>query len=358
MTPLQDAGIQSNRDDLHSSSTVYQPAEATDLGHELRTPLTCIRGAIGLLLSGRVGAHTEQGRRLLEIVAKNVDRLVRLTDTLQSAGRCSLPTISPAQMELLRLEADLHSALESNEFQLFYQPIVCPRTGDIKSFEALLRWLHPTRGFVPPGTFIPIAEESQLIHQLGLWVLREACLQLSQWQERFPGRTHSLGVSVNVSATQILQPDFVRRTIVICEEAGISPTYLHVEITESVLMANSHTVMAILHQLKNLGIRLHLDDFGTGYSCLSYLQDFPFDSLKVDRSFVSKGQWSMICAILQIAESLGVEAIVEGIETAEELENVRKLGCKEVQGFLFSKPVGAKQASDLLERGLQPNPAR
>ncbi|MBE9117660.1 EAL domain-containing protein [Lusitaniella coriacea LEGE 07157] len=321
------------------------------LSHQLRTPLTSIKGAIGLLLSGKVDPETDKGQRLLRIAAKNADRLVRFTTAIENDKSTSMKIVSSSEMERFLLEDDLRLAWECQEFKLVYQPIVCSKTNMIQGFEALLRWDHPIRGSVSPTEFIPIAEENQLIHDLGLWVLERACKQLRQWQDRFP-RSKPLWISVNLSALQLLDPDLVDKVRQICEETAIAPGSLRLEITETALFEHSQTAVTTLHELKDLDIPLYLDDFGTGYSCLSRLNELSVKLLKVDRSFVRQEQWFMIKGILHLAMGLGLEAIIEGVETPEELAQVEALGCHQIQGYLFSQPVTADDASELLTKGI------
>jgi c-di-GMP phosphodiesterase len=332
-----------------SEEDLMNATAKTNISYELRTPLTSIQGALGLLLSGKIEASSDKGERLIEIAANNVERLLRLLAAIEKDKSTAMPVLSVADLERLRLATDLYSAWERDEFQLFYQPVVCVETQRILGFEALLRWYHPLRGFISPTEFIPIAEETRLIDHLGLWVLRQSCVQLRQWQEQFP--THPpLTVSVNLSPIQLSQPDLSEQVQRICRETGIAPGSLRLEITESVLIENSETAIATLRELKAMGIQLYLDDFGTGYSSLSRLYELSIDVLKIDRSFVRGQQWGIIRGIVHLASGLGVDVIAEGIETPSELAQVRALGCNQVQGYLFSKPVDAERASSLIAR--------
>ncbi|MGK7924110.1 MAG: EAL domain-containing protein [Spirulina sp.] len=319
-----------------------------EISHELRTPLTSIQGALGLLLSGKVDLQTREGQRLLRIAANNTKRLLRLTNAIEQDEVGSASLISNEALERLRLEADLQEAWDKEEFQVFYQPIICLKSDRILGFEALLRWFHPHRGFVPPGQFIPIAEETLLIHDLGLWVLERACDRLRQWQQDFP-QNPPLTCSVNLSALQLLHPDFIESVRQIYQASGVIPGTLTVEITESMFIENSPVTIAVLQQLKGLNIPVYLDDFGTGYSSLARLQQLSVDVLKIDRAFVTREQWEMLRGILHLAESLGLDTIVEGIETRDELERVQNLGCTKVQGFWFARPVEHERAIALLQ---------
>ncbi|MDY6785587.1 MAG: EAL domain-containing protein [Cyanobacteriota bacterium] len=343
--------------DIRSKQQSYRLMEAqltkatvhTNLSYELRTPLTSIQGALGLLLSGKIETNSNKSQRLLEIAANNVERLLRLLAALEKDKGAALPVLSVADLERLRLATDLYSAWEREEFELFYQPVVCANTYKIAGFEALLRWRHPQRGFISPAEFIPIAEETRLIDRLGLWVLRKACLQLRQWQDRFP-RHPPLSVSVNLSPVQLSQPNLSERVRRICQETGVAPGSLRLEITESVLIENSEAAIATLRELKAMGIQLYLDDFGTGYSSLSRLYELSIDVLKIDRSFVRGQQWGIIRGIVHLASGLGLETIAEGIETPEELAQAQAIGCNQLQGYLFAKPLEAERVSHLIAR--------
>ena len=242
----------------------------------------------------------------------------------------------------IKLETELRSAISRQEFQLYYQPIVSLETGKTTGFEALLRWQHPHRGLVSPTEFIPIAEKTGLIKPLGIWVLREACRQLRSWQEQFP--CYPLTMSVNLSIVQLSQPDLVEQVQQILQETGVASGSLRLEITESGIIDNQAEAIATLKQLKALGVQLYMDDFGTGYSSLSRLRELPFDVLKIDRSFVNQKNWDIIWAILLLACSLGLEVIAEGVETAEEMIQLKKLGCKQGQGYFYSMPVDSLAA--------------
>jgi diguanylate cyclase (GGDEF)-like protein/PAS domain S-box-containing protein len=256
---------------------------------------------------------------------------------------------------LLHLETDLRRAIDRNEFQLYYQPVIAVSEGRLTGFEALIRWMHPQRGLVLPDEFIPLAEETGLISPIGLWVLREACRQTHAWQSRFPFKP-PLRISVNVSSRQFAQKDFVEQLRRILGETGFDPATLTLEITESTIMENIKATAAILGQIRALSIQLYIDDFGTGYSSLSQLQHFPIDTLKVDRSFVRKmhsdgEQAEIVRTIVSLAQNLGLNVTAEGVETAEQLEALRKLQCWSAQGFFFSEPLDAAGAEAFLSRG-------
>jgi len=242
------------------------------------------------------------------------------------------------------LEVDLRRALTEGEFHLVYQPEIRLDTGELTGMEALLRWTHPERGNVPPMEFIPVAEETRLIMPIGEWVLRQACTEAARWPE-------SVRVAVNLSAVQFRNRSLVATVTHALAAAGISPRRLELEITETVLMQEDDMIVAMLHQLRALGVRIAMDDFGTGYSSLGYLRSFPFDKIKIDRSFVSgKGSAAeseaIIRAIAELGATLGIETTAEGIETTQQMELVRRAGCTEGQGYLISRP---KPISELLD---------
>jgi EAL domain-containing protein (putative c-di-GMP-specific phosphodiesterase class I) len=255
-------------------------------------------------------------------------------------------------VELMRLETDLRRALGRDEFRLHYQPIISLETWRISGFEALLRWEHPEHGIISPLTFIPLAEETGLIIPIGQWVLREACRQARLWQDQFPSDP-PLSISVNLSGKQFLQEDLIERIEEILLETGLQASSLEMEITESAIIENIDSATLILRQLKTLGIRLSLDDFGTGYSSLSYLHRFPIDTIKIDRSFVSRmnspKNSEIVRTIVTLAGNLGLRVIAEGVETREQIIHLTGLNCDLVQGYLLSKPIDGEAMRDLIE---------
>lgn len=250
-------------------------------------------------------------------------------------------------------ESDLRKAVDANQLVVYYQPIVSLKDGHIRGFEALARWNHPRRGLVSPSEFIPIAEESDLIIQIGRWILRESCRQMAEWQ-RSLAPAPPLTISVNVSSRQLSDPHLVEDVRSALTESGLNPKCLALELTESSMIGKGEHVLATLDQLKALHVRLEIDDFGTGYSSLSYLQRLPFDTLKIDRSFIRElttGSRSLdiVRAIVELAHSLRLEIVAEGVETEEQLSRMRELSTSYTQGFLFSEPIDA-HAAQLLYR--------
>jgi EAL domain-containing protein (putative c-di-GMP-specific phosphodiesterase class I) len=255
----------------------------------------------------------------------------------------------------LQLETDLRRALARGEFRLHYQPIVSLRSGRMVGAEALLRWAHPERGLIGPCEFIGVAEETGVILPLGDWVLEEACRQLAEWRAEFAGAR--LAVSVNLSAKAFGQADLVERIIRTVADASLDPRHLKLEVTESAIIDNPGSAGAMLQALKSRGIQVQMDDFGTGYSSLSSLHSLPLDALKIDRTFVSRIPESaptlqMVRAIALLARGLNLTVIAEGVETPEQLDEVRALGCEFAQGFLLSRPL----APDALRSLLAENP--
>jgi len=256
-------------------------------------------------------------------------------------------------LTLLQIESDLRRAMDREEFQVNYQPIVSLESGRICGFEALVRWSHPERGLISPSEFIPIAEETGLIIQIGRWVLKQACLQMRSWQKAFPV-TRQMKISVNLSCKQFMQPTIVGQVLETLRESGLDPSSLKLEITESVVMETGDYAMNVLEQLSRAGVELSLDDFGTGYSSLSYIHHFPVTALKIDQSFIKRiggGQNSEIVrAVVSLARNLGLEVVAEGIETLLQLDLLKALGCAQGQGYYFSEPVGEESATELIEK--------
>ena len=249
----------------------------------------------------------------------------------------------------LSLENDLRKAVDAGELFLVYQPIVSLQTGRIESFEALVRWQHPRRGPIPPGEFIPIAEDTGLILPIGEWVLRQACRQFAQWRQSM-GKAAPRSISVNLSRKQLMLPNLPATIRQILEQTGVPARSLHLEITESAVMRDTDAATRMLHAIKNIGVKLDLDDFGTGYSSLACLHQFPIDVLKIDRSFVAnidRGRdfAALVNAVAQLARNLNIQVVAEGIETVEQALMLQSLDCEFGQGYLFSKPLPADRVA-------------
>lgn len=315
-------------------------------GHEIFTSTS-----IGIALS-----DDAQNKKPEEILRDADTAMYRAKNAGKARYQIFDQTMHVRAAHLLKTETDLRKALERDEFEIHYQPIIRLRDRKITGFEALLRWRHSERGLVSPAEFIPVAEESGAIVQLGEWILHESCRQLKQWQTVLPG-SQNLLMSVNISVKQLTPNKLIKQVTDILEETGIAPQNLNLEITESAIMENSEASNKLLQHLKNLGVRLTTDDFGTGYSSLSYLHRFPIDCLKIDRAFV----WEMngqnrnaeiVKTILMLARTLKLDVVAEGVETAEQFEALKNLGCQYAQGYFFSKPLVTAEAEKLLKQQL------
>ncbi len=250
------------------------------------------------------------------------------------------------------LELDLRKAVVNGEFEVYYQPIVDIKTGQIKSCEALLRWHHPERGMIAPMEFIPVAEETGLIVPIGEWVLRQACAEAARWPK-------PIVLAVNLSPAQFKSRALVQTVIHALANSRLPADRLELEITELVLLQETDGAFAILHQLRDLGIKIAMDDFGTGYSSLGYLRSFPFDKIKIDQSFIrdlpaKEGSVAIVRAVVGLSSSLGITSTAEGVETKEQLASLTSEGCNEFQGFLYSKPRPAGEIQQLLSAQVQP----
>lgn len=259
-------------------------------------------------------------------------------------------------MELLRLEGDLHQALAERQFVLHYQPIHELQRGRLTGFEVLLRWNHPEFGLLPPGKFIPLAEETGVLVSIGWWIIKQALDALVQWNALLPNG-NKLNVSINLSPKQFLQQDLLSRILELVSNAQVSPDDVILEITEGILMDDSQGVFATLQEIREAGFKLDLDDFGTGFSSLSYLQRFPLDMMKIDRSFVSNlgktdNSPALVTAMVNLARGLNLQVTGEGIETYEQYKMLKELGCDFGQGFLFGAPVDLEKSLKIAERGL------
>jgi diguanylate cyclase (GGDEF)-like protein len=335
---------------IENINTATQVAEqilkALSFPFELKRQKVFINASIGITLGN---INYERPEHLL----RDADTAMYRAKTLgKGQYRIFDPAMHDAALQVLHLETDLRKAVNQQEFTVHYQPIVALDSGRIVGFEALVRWYHPQRGMVSPVLFIPIAEETGLINPIGNFVLREACHQLRLWhQEKLTD--YPLTMSVNISARQFAQPNLIEQIDQILGETQLAPQSLKLEITESAIMDNATSATAILQQLRERQVQLSIDDFGTGYSSLSYLHSFPVDNIKIDRSFVQRldvnpDNVGLVPAIISIARALGMSAIAEGIETTEQLGQLRTLNCDFGQGYLFSKPLPAKQATDLI----------
>lgn len=273
-----------------------------------------------------------------------------------------VPVIFDAHMhanavQRLRIETDMRRALNRDEFIVHYQPIVSLETGKVLSFEALVRWQHPERGMIGPNEFIGVAEETGMINELSWWILRETAAQTGRWQQLVPDSA-DLGISVNVTGALFHNDDIADRLLLLLESCNLEPKYMHLEITERSFMDHQDAVLSELDKLRAAGVQLHIDDFGTGYSSLSYLKRYPYDTLKIDRSFISElthaGESNAIVqAIVSLGKNLNMNIVAEGVENAAQVRFLREINCPEAQGFWFSRPLSKDKAHHVLQQPLR-----
>jgi PAS domain S-box-containing protein len=337
-----------------------RPAEARDAAERILADLLVPFEVQGrqIFLQPNLGvAVSATGYARTEDVLQDADAALYRARSF-GGGRCEVfdTAILESADARLQLEADLETALDRQQFLLFFQPIVSLSASRIIGLEALVRWQHPARGMISPLDFIPIAEKTGLIVRLGDWVMREACRQLSAWQDMLPN-AKDLWVSVNVSSPQIRQRGFVEQVDETLRSTGLEPHCLVLELTESVAIEAPETVRTALMQLRGIGVRIGLDDFGSGHSSLAYLHQFPADFLKLDQSFVRglevrRDKSDILGTVARLGSELGLQVIAEGIESEEALAIVRSSACTSAQGFLFSRPVPAEDAAALVETGL------
>ena len=309
-------------------------------GHQLN-----IGVSIGIAFAPNDGEDPDQ-------LLKNADMaLYRAKEDGRGTYRFFEPGMDARAQARRLLEIDLRAALTRDEFEVHYQPIHDLNTDQITAFEALIRWKHPLRGMISPMDFIPLAEETGLITQLGDWILRKACMDAATW-------SREVRVAVNLSPVQFKNSNLMQSVISALAASGLAPERLELEITESVLLQDSEATLAALHKLRSFGVKISMDDFGTGYSSLSYLRSFPFDKIKIDRSFVHElatrdDSMAIVRAVTGLGKSLGISIVAEGVETNEQLGLLRTEGCTEVQGFLFSRPRPAQDVEAMLSYGLE-----
>ena len=307
-----------------------------------------------------VKIQTSIGIALLDATHKNPSELIRDADAAmyqakeRGRNRAEIFDASLQNNTTKRAQMDvaLRFALERNELALVYQPKVSMLDGSVKGFELLLRWNSPEYGHISPNEFIPIAETSGLVVPIGLWVLEEACKQVSIWQAKYPG-IDGLTIAVNVSMRQLLQPSFLSEVTDILKSTGVLPHSIELELTETSAMANPLQTIETLTMLKKLGLQLALDDFGTGYSSLAYLQKLPLDILKIDKAFIhglgkNPSDAEIVRLILALAQTLNLETVAEGVETQEHIAALRNMGCYLGQGYIFSPAISAEEAEELV----------
>lgn len=311
--------------------------------------------SIGIVASQHVGTLSRVGYVHADEVMRDADIAMYCAKSLGKARYALFDTeMRERAMMLMTLEADLRFAVACCELQVNYQPIVSVQDGTLIGFEALVRWHHPEYGLISPAEFVPVAEESDLIIAIDRYIMREACQQVAQWQALYPAQ-YPLTLSVNLSSQQFTRTDLEAYVATVLAETGLQAEYLKLEITEGLMMNHNPATQASLERLRALGVKLHIDDFGTGYSSLSYLQELPADTLKIDRSFISKmdskAGVGLVSTILSMARTLGMHVVAEGVETTAQLEQLKTLKCDFVQGYLFSKPLDKDEAEAFLAKG-------
>jgi EAL domain-containing protein (putative c-di-GMP-specific phosphodiesterase class I) len=319
---------------------------------ELRRPFEV--GGLQILVSASMGiAVSSTGFARPEDALRNADAAMYRA---KARGRARFEVadaeLHARSLEELEMESQLREAIDDGELRLHFQPVVVMETRELVGFEALVRWQHPVRGLRPPDDFIPMAEQTGIIMALGRWALREGCRQMQEWRATYPGAAE-LWLSVNLSSRQFLHPELEQEIHAALAETGFPPSRLRLEITESVILDDAAAVGAILHRLRELGIRVAIDDFGTGYSSLSYLHRLPLDTLKIDRSFVHQMHAdptleAVIQTVISLSGSLRLDTVAEGVETVEEAEALQRMGCRIGQGFLFSHPLDPGDAGRML----------
>ena len=332
--------VLSDAEPAMTAAAAARIVEALSAPFELGDHQVVVGGSVGIAVAPDDGDNPDQ-------LLKSADMaLYRAKDEGRARFHFFEPEMDIRAQARRTLELDLRNAVAAAQFELFYQPIVNLADNRITGFEALLRWNHPTRGRVPPGDFIPLAEETGRIGVIGDWVIRQACAEAVTWPS-------NLRVAVNVSPLQFRNKTLVATVVAALANSGLRSNLLELEITEGVLMANNEATLVALHQLRGLGVRISMDDFGTGYSSLSYLRSFPFDKIKIDQSFIRDltehpDSIAIIRAVAGLGQSFGMTTTAEGVETREQLDQMRSEGCNEVQGYFFSRPVPASQIAELL----------
>ncbi len=333
--------------------------EVTDFAEQIlesiRKPFEVSAHEIRITASVGVAMYTRKYERAEEII-RDADIAMYRSKTAEGGRGYEIfnSEMHQSVVALLRLETDLRRAVERNEFVMYYQPIVILETGRITGFEALIRWQHPERGLLAPQSFITVAEETGVIVPIGWWALEQACVQLRNWHRQFP-MTPPLSVSVNISGKVLNERDVVPKILALIQRHGLTPQNLRLEITENMIMDSGEISKGKLSELQKAGVKLNIDDFGTGYSSLSYLQNFKYDSLKIDKSFVGNlgkdaNGLAIVQTIVGLASLLNMNVIAEGVETADQLRTLRDISCPQAQGFWFAEPMSISHADGLLAK--------
>ncbi|TMG51362.1 MAG: EAL domain-containing protein [Chloroflexi bacterium] len=353
-----------------TSAVLLRNMEDEQIAHRVADRITRQLAPPFALGGKEIAMHASIGIAGLVSGQEAADDLIRNADVAmyiaKSKGKARYveyeASLASAAQDRMELEHDLRVALDEKQFVLHYQPVVMLESGAIHSLEALVRWNHPQRGMLYPASFIGVAEQSGMIVELGSWVLQQAARDGRRWQVRYPG-TPAMQISVNISGRQLQNPELITEVLEAIDAAGLDPQSLILELTESVLMADTEPVAHTLQELRSRGIRLALDDFGTGYSSLGHLRDFPVDILKMDRSFVGGigsglADGAILRAIIGLANTLGLMTIGEGIERQEQLAALNAMGCHAGQGFYLAKPLDHDAMDDLLASCIQSGSGR
>ncbi|EFM08844.1 diguanylate cyclase/phosphodiesterase [Paenibacillus curdlanolyticus YK9] len=335
---------------LFTYCTVSDIHEVIDqLNAQLRLPFRLGDQSIYIGASIGVSRFPEHASSADQLLKKAEMAMVDIKEQMGSRVQMYDPKLSEKLARRLLIHAELAKAVQHWPFTLYYQPIISLKNRQAIGMECLIRWFHPTLGAIPPSEFIPLAEETGLIAPIGMWVLEEACLQNKRWQD---AGLSPIVMSVNLSSRQFYDPSFLEALNAILQRTGLAPQWLELEITEGVMM-DIRTTLPILRELRARGIQLAIDDFGTGYSSLKYLKELPVDKLKIDRSFIQHIEENVVHAaivqaLLTMSAQLELHVVAEGVERDEELDALMRMGCEYAQGFLFSRPVAAEEASELL----------
>lgn len=343
-------------DDIHSLKDATHVGDR--LQEQLKLPLNC--GGHSLVSSASIGIALSSSKY------ENSSEILRDADIAmyraKEKGKACYEVFDEAMyiqtLKAVELERDLRLALINQEFTVYYQPIVALKDNSLSGFEALIRWYHPQHGLISPAEFIPLAEDTGLIVEIGNWVLREACRALSTWQQEYSSRPDiaALKVNVNVASQQFQKPDFIDKLDQILAQTSLNPSCLKLEITERVLIDSEINTQLTLTEIKKRQIKLSIDDFGTGYSSLSYLSRLPIDNLKIDRSFIKnisfdRESLEIIKTIITLARNLGMDTIAEGVETLAQAEQLKSLNCEYAQGYLFAQPMTTEEAIAFILQG-------
>ncbi|MBH0228935.1 GGDEF and EAL domain-containing protein [Halobacillus yeomjeoni] len=323
---------------------------AASLVEAFRVPITIEEHEIYTSISIGISMYPQNGKTAEELIKQADSAMYHVKGNNRDHYKCYEPSISKRLETQLSVETALRKAVKENQLEIHYQPQKCIVSEEVVGLEALVRWNHPEQGMISPGLFIPVAEKTGLICEIGEWVMREACMQNKKWQEL---GFKPVVVGVNLSATQFHQKDLVSKVKKILDESGLEPKYLELEITESMAVSNEEYIIRTLKELREEGVLVSIDDFGTGYSSLKYLSRFPVSKLKIDRIFIDenrKQNKAIVKSIIHMSHSLDMKVIAEGVETNEQLDFLRQERCDEIQGFLYSKPLPPVELEEIFQQ--------